>query len=142
MNGTTLSSESVVIRGLINHFRHCRDGYDRRGNATFLSGRVPDPAVLEIAGVTVAARDEALNLVCESFEIPRRQMYCLRLNDQLMELYRSFNGARNWDRLEYESLGLALDALPGGRIPHEEFRELQTVEDLIRFVSTRRSGGG
>jgi len=59
-----------------------------------------------------------------------------------MEIYRSFNTSRNWDRLEYESLGLAIDALPGERIPHEEFLQTKTIEDVIRSVSTRRSGRG
>lgn len=135
-------AERDVIRTLINHFRHHRDGYDRRGNAIFLSGREPDPAALQVPGVSTAVQEEALELLCKVFEIPRHQMHCLRLSDELMEIYRSFNGARNWDRLEYESLHLSLGTLPGGRIPHEQFLQLRTVEDVVRLISALRIGGG
>jgi hypothetical protein len=136
------SSERNVIRALINYFRHDNDGYDRRGDAVFLANRPPDPEALQVAGIPAASPDQALELVCKAFEIPRRQMYCLRLSDELMDIYRSFNGMRSWDRLEYISLAMGLDRLAGGRVPREEVQQLQTVEDVIRFVSSRGTGGG
>jgi hypothetical protein len=128
-----------MIRGLINHFRHRHDGYDRRGDAIVLLDRTPDCSSLQIPGVSPAVVDQTLELICNSFGIPRRQMHCLRLGDELKEIYRSFNGMRTWDRLEFESMGLAMDKLSGQPIAREKFWQLRTVEDVIRFVTVLRA---
>lgn len=126
-----------MIRALIENFRHCRDGYDLRGNVTFLSGRDPEPDALQIPGVPAATCEQTLKLLCNAFEIPLRQMHCLRLGDELMEIYRSFNGQRKWDRFEFESLWLALAELPAGKVESQDFHRLRTVEDVIRFSFAR-----
>ena len=129
-----------MFKSLIFRFRHYRDGFDWRGNATFLAGRAPDPEALHLPGISAEARDEALEFVCEAFEIPLRQMHCLRLGDDLMDIYRSFNGMRRWDRLEFESLWSSLDALSAGQVPLEELEQLKTIEDVIRLVAARGPG--
>lgn len=130
-----------MFKSLIFRFRHYRDGFDWRGNATFLAGRAPDPEALRLPDISAEARDEALEFVCEAFEIPIRQMHCLRLGDNLMDMYRSFNGMRKWDRLEFASLWLSLDALPAGQVPFEELEQLKTIEDVIRLAAARGAAG-
>jgi hypothetical protein len=113
-------------------------GYNRQGNAKYLLGRAADPTQCEVEGVPSEVRDEALNLLCESFDIPERQMYCLRPDDELMAIYRSFVGPRSWDDLEFERLWLELDDLPGGKVSTGEFHAISSVADLMRFVAARR----
>lgn len=113
-------------------------GYDRRGNAKYLLGRVADATQCDLDGVLPQVRDEALTLLCDAFDIPQRQMHCLRCDDELMAIYRSFVGPRFWDDLEFERLGLSLDELPGPKMTTEEFLAMKTVGDVIRAVATRR----
>jgi hypothetical protein len=116
----------------------CYSGYDRRGNAKYLLGRVADATQCDLEGVPPQVRDGALALLCDSFDIPERQMYCLRRDDELMAIYRSFVGPRFWDNLEFERLGLSLDKLPGPKMTTEEFLTMKTVGDVIRMVAARR----
>ena len=55
--------------------------YDRRGNAQCLAGRKSDPAQLNLPDNSPVVRDQALELFCDAFNIPSRQMYCLRPED-------------------------------------------------------------
>src|SRR5205814_1808691 len=110
------------IRGM------CYSGYDRRGNAKYLLGRPSDPTACDVRGVPPDIRDEALALLCNSFDIPERQMHCLRPQDQLWAIYRSFVGPRFCDDFQFERLGLSLDKLPAGKVDPKEFYEkVQTV---------------
>src|SRR5687768_13823761 len=111
------------IRGI------CYSGYDRRGNAKYLLGRAVDPTQCDVEDVPPHIRDEALGLLCDSFDIPERQMHCLRRDDELMAIYRSFVGPRFWDDMEFERLGLSLDELPGPKMTTEEFIAIKTVGD-------------
>ena len=120
------------IRGM------CYSGYDRDGNAKYLLGRSNDPAQYEVDGVPAAIRDEALALLCDSFDIPECQKHCLRRDDELMAIYHSFVGPRFWDDMEFERLWMALDELPGGKLSSEEFEAIKTVEDVVRAVAKRR----
>jgi hypothetical protein len=113
-------------------------GYDRNGNAKYLAGRVADPSATAVEGVPAAVRDEALTLLCDSFEIPVRQIDHLRRDDELMEIYRSLTGPRSWDQFEFERLALALDKLPGRNVHIDDVVGLKTVEDVIREVASRR----
>jgi hypothetical protein len=124
------------IRGM------CYSGYDRRGNAKYLVGRDTDPALCDVDGVPATARDEALALLCDSFDIPERQMYCLRRDDALMAIYQSFVGPRSGDDTEFERLWMALDELPGGNLSSDGFEAIRTVEDVIRTVAKRRGMSG
>ena len=83
-------------------------------------------------------RDEALGLLCDAFDMPAKQMHYLRPADELMWLYQAMIGPRWWDDLEFERLAISLDELPGPDLSDEAFRDLQTVEDVIRFVAERR----
>ena len=74
-------------------------GYDRRGNLRYLTDRSPDPESLRPEGVDTAVRDEALNMLCDAFDIPGRQRYCLRLDDELMAIYEAMVGPRWWGDL-------------------------------------------
>jgi len=114
-------------------------GYDRRGDLKYLAGRSPDPAALDIDGVDPAVRDEALLLLCDAFDIPERQRYCLRLDDRLMAIYESMVGPRWWDDLEFGRLWMNIDELPGRDLTEEQCRAIETVADVIRVVSRRRS---
>lgn len=120
------------IRGM------CYSGYDRNGNAKYLLGRINDPAQCEVEGVPAAIRDEALALLCDSFDIPERQIYCLRPNDELMAIYHSFVGPRSWDGMEFERLGMAIDELAGTPLSEQEAHAVRTVEDVVRVVAVRR----
>ncbi len=120
------------IRGM------CYSGYDRRGNAKYLLGRADEPAQCDLDGVPPAIRDEALLMLCDSFDIPERQMYCLRPDDELMAIYQSFIGPRYWDDMEFERLGMALEKLLGTEISQSEFESIRSVRDLIYFVDARR----
>ena len=120
------------LRGL------CYSGYDRCGNAKYLLGRDADPAQCDIDWVSSAVRDEALALLCDSFDIPEHQMYCLRRGDELMSIYQSFVGPRCWDDMEFERLWMALGELPGGKLSSDEFAGIKKVEDVVRAVAERR----
>jgi hypothetical protein len=121
------------IRGL------CYSGYDWRGDAKYLLGRAVDPTQSDVEGVPPDIRDEALGLLCQAFDIPERQKHCLRGNDALFDIYRSFTGPRFWDELQYERLGMSLDKLPAGKVdPKEFFERVLTVADLVRFTAARR----
>jgi hypothetical protein len=113
-------------------------GYDRDGNAKYLLGRANDSAQCEVDGVPAAIRDEALALLCDSFDIPERQMYCLRPDDELMAIYQSFVGPRSWDDMEFERLGMAIDELPGAPLSEQEAQAIKAVEDVVRVVAARR----
>lgn len=90
-------------------------------------------------GVPEDVRDEALSLLCDSFDIPGRQMHCLRRDDELMAIYHSFVGPRSWDDFQFERLWFALEKLPGGKVGVEEFHRIKCVGDLIRFAAERRA---
>jgi hypothetical protein len=113
-------------------------GYDRDGNAKFLLGRSADPKACEMEGVPAEARDTALALLCEAFDIPQGQLYCLRPNDDLMALYASFVGPRSYDEMQFERLGIAIDELPGEALSASEAEVIRTVADVIRVVASRR----
>lgn len=121
-----------LIRGL----RY--SGYDRRGNLKYLLGRAADPAMCDVSGVPPDVRDEALALLCESFDIPEQQMHCLRPGDELMAIYRSIVGPRFWDDMELERTRMAIDELPGPKLTDEEAQAVATVADLVRVVAARR----
>ena len=44
-------------------------GYDRRGNAKYLLGRVSDSRLCEDEGVAAEVRDEALSMLCDAFSL-------------------------------------------------------------------------
>lgn len=117
-------------------------GFDWRGRLKLLLNRKPNPDALVAEDISVEARDEALHLLCEAFGIPESQQYCLRPCDELRTLYDAIVGPRSWDSMEYESLVVALDSLPGPTITVDSFRALTTVGDVIRFVDERRREGG
>jgi hypothetical protein len=124
---------------LIRWIRALRySGHDSSGDAKFLIGRAVDPAQCNIEGVPPEVRDEALKLLCESFDIPQRQMYCLRADDELLAIYRSFVGPRPFDELQFENLWLSLDELPGPKVSPEEMETIKTVSDVARAVAARR----
>lgn len=116
-------------------------GIDRGGNAKYLLGRASDAAECDVDGVPPAVRDEALALLCDSFDIPEHQMHCLRRDDELMAIHRSFVGPRFWDDMEFVRLWMALDHLPGGALSAEQFEAIKTVEDVVRAVAGRRGWG-
>ena len=101
-------------------------GYDSAGDVKYLLGRASDPGLCVVPGVPAAVRDEALRIFCEDFDIPQRQMYCLRPDDELMAIYRSFVGRSS------------LDELPGPEPTDEELASVKTVADVIRLVARRR----
>jgi hypothetical protein len=113
-------------------------GYDRNGNAKYLAGRLADPSATAVDGVPAAVRDEALTLLCDSFDIPVRQIHHLRRDDELMAIYRSLIGPRSWDQFEFERLALALDNLPGRNFHIADVVRLKTVEDVIHEVASQR----
>jgi hypothetical protein len=117
----------------------CYSGYDWRGNAKYLLDRSTDAAQCDVPGVPDDVRDEALSTLCDSFDIPKRQMYCLRPHDELMAIYQSFVGPRYWDDLEFERLWMALDELPGEKLDVDAFQSIKSVGDLICFVAERRA---
>lgn len=113
--------------------------YDKQGNFVFLLDRPADPAQSGVAGVTAEIRDESLAMLCECFGIPKRQMHCMRADDELMELYRNIVGPRFWDDCEFEELALRLDQLPGEKLGDTVFERISTVGDLFGYVAERRA---
>jgi hypothetical protein len=111
--------------------------HDRSGNAKFLLERVADPSASIVPEVPDSIRDEALRLICESFDIPVRQMYCLRADDELMALYRGINGPRNFDQLQFERLWLELEDLLTREVTATEFEKIKTVADVINVLASR-----
>lgn len=112
-------------------------GYDWHGNAKYLAGRVADPAATSVAGVSPGVRDRALKMLCDSFNIPERQMHCLHRHDELMAIYQSMSGPKLCDQFEFERLCLAIDGLSSGKADKVEASKLKTVEDVIREVADR-----
>ena len=127
---------AMRLRRFIQAFGYT--GYDRRGELKVLVGRKQSSASTDIDGVSVEVRDEALEILCDSFDIPKTQQYMLRLEDTLAFLYKAMVGPKWGDDMEYERLALALDALPGAVVASDEFQAIKTVADLIRFVAQRR----
>jgi hypothetical protein len=121
-----------LIRGM------CYSGYDRNGTVKYLLGRSSDPGQCEVQGIPAAIRDEALAILCDSFDIPERQMYCLRPDDKLMAIYQSLVGRRLCDDMEFERLGIAINDLGGASLSEQEAQAIKTVEDLVRVVAARR----
>lgn len=114
-------------------------GYDLHGDLKYLLGRTPDPTQCDMDGVPPEVRDEALAVLCDSFDIPERQMHCLRRDDELTAIYQSFVGPRFWDDMEFERLYMALGKFPGGKPSFEEFETIKTVGDVVCAVATRRA---
>lgn len=114
-------------------------GYDRSGRLKILVGRPAAPEAVSVAGVADTVRDEALQLLCDAFDIPAHQQYCLRLNDSLASLYQARIGPRWWDDMEFERLVLAFNELPGPELTTEQLQAITTVEDVIRLVAERRT---
>lgn len=123
------------LKRLISALRHT--GYDKHGNVKYLLGRDADPSECLIDGVSNSVRDEALRMLCDSFDIPERQMYCLRLTDDLGNIYRSYVGPRCWDDMEFERLRAAIEQLPGPELTDEMAESVRTVADVIRLVADR-----
>lgn len=115
-------------------------GYDRNGDVKYLVGRPIDPSQSNIEGVSPDIRDEALRMLCDSFDIPDRQLHCLSTDDELLTIYESLVGPRLSDDLEFERLAMALEELPGAPFGPAELADIKTVGDLIRAVAARRSG--
>ena len=117
--------------------------YDGHGRLKYLLGR-PNDATAWANAERSLGRDNvntALRLVCQAFEIPESQMYCLRPDDDLLEIYRSKVGPRCWDGFEFERLALDLDQLPGPRLPVQAVASLKTIGDLARLVADRARTG-
>ncbi len=112
--------------------------YDSRANLKYLLGRDANPAQCDVDGVPPAVRDEALAILCDSFDILERQMHCLRGDDELAAIYQSMVGPRLADSMEFERLWMSLDELRGEKVTAEEVETIKTVEDLIRAVARRR----
>ena len=109
--------------------------YDRQGDLKYLMDRASDPSLCRVEGIPARIRDEALKLICESFDIPSRQMFCLRPDDELMAIYRSLVGPRTWDELQFERLGIGIDR----KLSDREFLALKTVEDVVRAIAAAKS---
>jgi hypothetical protein len=114
------------------------NAYDKRGNAKFLLNREADPKKTAVEGISSEVRDQALTLLCKSFNIHMRQMYCLRLDDDLMAIHRLMDGTKALSKLEFDSSRLALNDLPGPPMTATEWHAINTVEDLIRLVASRQ----
>jgi hypothetical protein len=112
--------------------------YDSRGNARCLLGRETDPTQSDVEGVPPEVRDAALKAICKSFEIPERQMYCLRATDELMTIYRDMNGPRTFDQLQFERLGFEIEDLVGSQLSVSEILNIKTVADVIHAAAQRR----
>jgi hypothetical protein len=126
------------VRWLAQWWKNFRfSPYDWRGNVKFLRERLIDPGQATVAGVPDTARDDVLRAICRSFEIPERQMHCLRGTDELMELYRQMNGPRNFDHLQFEELWFELDKCLERKVTWEEMQSLLTVAQCIQFVAGR-----
>lgn len=109
-------------------------------NVRYLRHRKADPSLCVVAGVDPAVRDQALDVICDAFLIPERQRYCLRPNDELMAIYKSpyrFPFCAG-DALEFVTLVMNLEDLPGIDVSDEEFVAIKTVADVVHIVSRSR----
>ena len=115
-------------------------GYDRHGKLKYLSGRPDDPGVWSAhpRPVEPEQSEEALHLLCDAFDIPEDQKYCLRPEDDLMAIYGSIVGPRSWDDMEFERLWMNLDESLGRDLSKQEFESLSTVGDVVRLVAGRQ----
>ncbi|MBI1370743.1 MAG: hypothetical protein GC162_19060 [Planctomycetes bacterium] len=102
-----------------------------------LSDRNPEPESLNLAGVSVAMRDLALESFCQAFDIAESDRYRLRLDDEPMKIYRALTTGRHCDGLQFERLALNLNHLPSPAIALEDVLKLATIADLIRCVADR-----
>ena len=120
----------------IFHFVTTIDAYDKVGNLKYLLGRNSNIDECVIENIPLEITDKALDIICDSFDIPITQKYCLRLNDKFMDIYESFNygGA---DHMEFERLSEeVLDFINPCQSEQPSFDKLETVGDLILFIWT------
>jgi hypothetical protein len=126
----------MTIAQLWKNLRH--RSHDCRGDAKFLRGRPIDASASAMPGVPDSVRDDALGLICDSFEIPRRQMYCLRRDDALLMIYDGINGPRDFDLFQFERLGFALEKYLCRVVSPREIVNGATVADIIQLVAAGR----
>ena len=114
--------------------------YDAYGDFILLRGRQADRSARYIEGVPEELVEEAFAMICESFDISDPQKWCMRLEDNLGDYYRTKNPWGIADDMEYDRLRWAMEA----RIGEFEWEELSsdinvTIEEIIKFMADRET---
>ena len=109
------------------------------GKVKLLLGRESDPDALALPDVPAEMVDAVLTIICHSFDIPECQKYCLRLDDNLGDIYRACVRISGIDNFEYERLILALEEEWVGKFDWEELaKDIDvTVGEVIAFVARK-----
>jgi hypothetical protein len=123
-----------VTRPLWLYWRN--PGIDWRGRLRFLLGRDSDPKRCVPRGVDSATAGRALELIWESFAIPRGQRYCLRPDDELLTLYQSITPPGWPDCMQFETLHALLEQALGRSISVAELSGLRSIGDVVRLVAS------
>jgi hypothetical protein len=114
-----------------------RSPYEK-GKVKFLLARDSLPSLLEVEGVPFDFVKRILTIICASFGVPESQMYCLRLEDNLADIYKTFVEASLLgmsDNLEYERLYLELEDMIGKFNPKDLSPDINiTVLMVIKFA--------
>lgn len=114
-------------------------GYEG-GYAKYLIGREPDKEVCQINGMRQEDVDAVLRVICESFDIVEEQRFCLRPEDNLGDIYRSFHGPLDCcDDFEFERLWWELERLSGRILTQQECESIHRVRDVIEFVLAEKA---
>ncbi len=109
--------------------------YDSLRRFKFLLGRPSDPGACGVEGVPGDVTEKALQIFCDSFDIPAEQVHCLRPADTIAEIYKAMIGKRSWDDMEYERLAMALEEALGRKILDDEFLAISTIGELQIFLA-------
>ena len=108
------------------------------GKLRYLIARDPIPTLLELKGIPFDFVRRVLSIICESFDIPGSQMYCLRLEDNLADIYRTFVEGSLFgisDDMEYERLYFGLEEMLGDFEPKDLSPDINvTVQRVIEFA--------
>jgi hypothetical protein len=97
--------------------------------------RKPDPALCIPPGVDPVAAERALGLIVDGFGIPSIQRHCLRPDDELLALYRSFTPPGWPDCMEFETLHLFIERSLGRPLSEAEWQGVRSVGDVVRLVA-------
>lgn len=108
------------------------------GKLRYLIARDPIPTLLELKGIPFDFVRRVLSIICKSFDIPGSQMYCLRLEDNLADIYRTFVEGSLFgisDDMEYERLYFGLEEMLGDFEPKDLSPDINvTVQRVIEFA--------
>ena len=109
--------------------------YNQVGDALFLVEREH----LEVAEISSDCPQEIVNevleLVCESFDIPERQMGQLREGGRIWTIYESIRASSFHDDMELERLSTAIEERVQGFEMTSEFLQHATVGDLFQLLA-------